>query len=186
MTPKRGDRAAPPPPPDGYTLEFATGDAAKGWEELCRVAAANTRTAYQALESNPCPNPATTRHHQLTGQLSTDTYGRQGAAAVAVRSHRRRTHLVPRRPRHPHLLVETGQHGPPESDRVNNAGTTHRRPFFAHRHLRCVPCRAHRWLSEAKAWTPTTRSRPTDTPKPRLLDYEDARGFGVGSVKITV
>ena len=75
MTPKRGDRAAPPPPPGGYTLKFATSDAAKGWEELCRVAAANLRTAYQTLESNPCPNRVTTRHHQLKGELSTAAHG---------------------------------------------------------------------------------------------------------------
>lgn len=75
MTPKRGDRATPPPPPGGYTLKFATGDAAKGWDELCRVAPANTRTAYQLLESNPCPDPATSRQHQLKGSLSTDTHG---------------------------------------------------------------------------------------------------------------
>jgi hypothetical protein len=31
---KRGDRAAPPPHPGGYTIRFATNDAAKGWEEL--------------------------------------------------------------------------------------------------------------------------------------------------------
>ena len=75
MTPKRGDRVAPPPAPSGYTLKFATSDAAKGWEELCRVAPANTLAAYRALEGSPCPSPATSRHHQLKGSMSTDVHG---------------------------------------------------------------------------------------------------------------
>jgi hypothetical protein len=75
VTPRRGDRVAPPPARDGYSIRFATGDVAKGWEELCRVAAANTRAAYDAMERNPCPRPATERQHQLKGSLSADTYG---------------------------------------------------------------------------------------------------------------
>jgi hypothetical protein len=75
MTAKRGDRAAPPPRPGGYTLRFATNDAAKGWEELCRQAAANTRAAFEAIEADPCPSPPTPRHHQLKGQLAHDSYG---------------------------------------------------------------------------------------------------------------
>jgi hypothetical protein len=72
---RRGDRAAPPPRRDGYLLRFATNDAAKGWEELCRQAPANTRAAFDAIEANPCPSPATGRQHPLKGSLSTDTYG---------------------------------------------------------------------------------------------------------------
>lgn len=74
MSAKRGDRVAPPAKAGGYVLRFATNDAAKGWEDLCRQAPANTRTAYEAIEANPCPAPATSRHHQLKGQLATDTY----------------------------------------------------------------------------------------------------------------
>ena len=77
MSPKRGDRVAPPPPPDGYTLKYATTDAMKGWEELCQQAPASTRKAYEAIESDPCPAPPTTRHHQLKGQLSTGVHGGQ-------------------------------------------------------------------------------------------------------------
>lgn len=55
-------------------IRFATNDAAKGWEDLCRQAAANTRTAFDAIETNPCPTPPTSRQHQLKGQLATDTY----------------------------------------------------------------------------------------------------------------
>lgn len=75
MSAKRGDRAAPPPHPGGYTIRFATNDAAKGWEELCRQAATSTRTAFEAIEANPCPSPPTARHHQLKGQLAGDSYG---------------------------------------------------------------------------------------------------------------
>jgi hypothetical protein len=74
MNVKRGDRAAPPPRPGGYLIRFATNDAAKGWEDLCRQAAANTRTAYDAIEATPCPAPPTSRQHQLKGKLATDTY----------------------------------------------------------------------------------------------------------------
>jgi hypothetical protein len=68
---------APPPPPDGYALRYANTDAMKGWEELCQQAPANTRKAYEVIESDPCPTPPTTRHHQLKGALSTDVHGGQ-------------------------------------------------------------------------------------------------------------
>lgn len=72
---RRGDRTAPPARPGTYTLRFASSDAAKGWEELCREAPANTRTAFETIETNPCPVPATARHHQLRGSLATGAYG---------------------------------------------------------------------------------------------------------------
>ena len=75
MSPKRGERVAPPPRPGGYALRFATSDAAKGWELLCQQAPENTRTAYEAIEANPCPSPPTTRHHQLKYKFATDTHG---------------------------------------------------------------------------------------------------------------
>jgi hypothetical protein len=74
---KRGDRAAPPPRPGGFTIRFATNDAAKGWEELCRQTPSNLRTAYDAIESTPCPDPSTSRRHQLKGSLSSDTHAGQ-------------------------------------------------------------------------------------------------------------
>ncbi|MFC7549403.1 hypothetical protein [Plantactinospora sp. GCM10030261] len=52
MTPKRGDRVAPPARSDEYELRFATNDAVKGWEDLCRQAPANTRTAFDTLRRN--------------------------------------------------------------------------------------------------------------------------------------
>ena len=70
MSPKRGDRAAPPPRPDEYDLRFATSDAAKGWDELCRHTATNTRTAYNAIRAAPRPAPPTERHHRLKHDLA--------------------------------------------------------------------------------------------------------------------
>ncbi|GAA3450971.1 hypothetical protein GCM10018962_28040 [Dactylosporangium matsuzakiense] len=75
MSAKRGDRAAPPPRADGYSLRFASNDAAKGWEELCRQAAANTRAAFDAIETDPSPAVPTPRQHPLKGSLATDTHG---------------------------------------------------------------------------------------------------------------
>ncbi|GAA4717412.1 hypothetical protein GCM10023198_46220 [Promicromonospora umidemergens] len=65
MSAKRGDRAAPPPHLGGYTIRFATNDAAKGWEDLCRQAPSNVRTAFDAIESTPRPNPPTSRQRLL-------------------------------------------------------------------------------------------------------------------------
>ena len=70
MSPKRGDRTAPPALPGEYTIRFATNDAAKGWEDLCRQVASNTRTAFEAMRANPCPSPETGRHHRLYGKLA--------------------------------------------------------------------------------------------------------------------
>jgi hypothetical protein len=69
MSPKGGDRVAPPALPDEYTIKFAAHVAAKGWEELCRQAAANTRTAHEAMRANPCPNPETSRQNRLKHEL---------------------------------------------------------------------------------------------------------------------
>ncbi|GAA1656314.1 hypothetical protein ACFQY4_02410 [Catellatospora bangladeshensis] len=74
MTPKRGDRVAPPSLPGEYALRFATNDAVKGWDELCRQAAANTRAAFEALRGNPCPRPETDRQHRLRHDLAWGTH----------------------------------------------------------------------------------------------------------------
>lgn len=73
MTPKRKDRVAPPPGPDEWDMRFATSEAAKGWEELCRQAPHNLRRAWEALRTDPCP-PATPRQHPLKGSLGTGTF----------------------------------------------------------------------------------------------------------------
>jgi hypothetical protein len=74
MSPKRGDRAAPPALPGEYTIKFATNDSAKGWEELCRQAAANTRTAYEVIRADPCPRLATGRQERLRKELAFTSY----------------------------------------------------------------------------------------------------------------
>lgn len=74
MSPKRGDRVAPPPGPHEYDLRFANNAAAKGWADLCAQAAGNARTAYEAIRASPRPAPMTERHHRLKHDLGTDTH----------------------------------------------------------------------------------------------------------------
>jgi hypothetical protein len=67
MTPKRGDRVAPPPGPDQYDVRFDSSEAAKGWGDLCQQASGNTFDAWVAMRTKPCPNPPTSRHEPLKG-----------------------------------------------------------------------------------------------------------------------
>lgn len=69
--PKKGERVAPPPPPEGWELRHATKEAVEGWEELTRVASNATYKAYEVLSRSPeiPTNPA--RQHPLRGQLGT-------------------------------------------------------------------------------------------------------------------
>lgn len=73
MSPKRKDRAAPPPVNDEWDVRFGTNEAAKGWEELCRQAATNTRAAFELMRSSPRP-PEDRRHTRLRGDLATRSY----------------------------------------------------------------------------------------------------------------
>lgn len=70
MTPKRGERAAPPPLPDEYDLRFDDAESAKGWEELSRAAPGNLRKAFDAIRAQPRPLRPTERHHRLHGSLA--------------------------------------------------------------------------------------------------------------------
>lgn len=74
MSPKRGDRAAPPPTGDEYDIRFANTDAADGWENLSRQAANNLRRAFERIHSTPraVDNPA--RQHRLKGSLGTGLF----------------------------------------------------------------------------------------------------------------
>lgn len=69
MTPKRGERAAPPPLPEESDVRFDNAESAKGWEELARSAPGNLRRAFDALRAQPRPVPPTPRHHPLRGSL---------------------------------------------------------------------------------------------------------------------
>ncbi len=74
MSPKRGDRVAPPATGSLWDLRFATSEAAKGWDELCRQAAANTLVAYEEMRHRAVEQEPTTRHHQLKGRLATGVH----------------------------------------------------------------------------------------------------------------
>jgi hypothetical protein len=65
---KRGDRVAPPARPDGWEARFATSEAAKGWEELCRVARANTWEAWVVPTERPMRPESPARQHRLRGR----------------------------------------------------------------------------------------------------------------------
>ncbi len=69
--PKKGDRAAPPPPQGGWDVVFGDKDAPEGWNELCRTAATSMRAAYEALTQYPTSPQRPKRQHRLKGQLST-------------------------------------------------------------------------------------------------------------------
>jgi hypothetical protein len=74
MSPKRGDRAAPPPGDSEWDIRFANGEAAKGWEQLGTQAPANTRTAWHLMRTGPAPAIRTERHHRLKGELAQGTH----------------------------------------------------------------------------------------------------------------
>jgi hypothetical protein len=71
VSPKRGDRAAPPPVDGEFDLRFANSAAADGWEQVARHAPGNLRRAYDAIRANPRSAVAPERHHRLKGSLAT-------------------------------------------------------------------------------------------------------------------
>ncbi len=74
MSPKRGDRAAPPPADDEWDIRFANAEAAKGWEQLCAQAAGNTRAAWYLMRTDPAPATRTERHRRLRGELASGAH----------------------------------------------------------------------------------------------------------------
>lgn len=77
MTPKRGDRAAPPAVNDEYEIVFTTSDSAKGWDDLGRQEPNNTRWAYDQMRHNPgCrATPPNGRHSRMKRELATGYHG---------------------------------------------------------------------------------------------------------------
>lgn len=67
--PAKNDRAAPPPPKDGYTLRFLRKDAAEGWEQLCKQAPGPMMVAYEQLSARPCDPVNFDRQHRLKYDL---------------------------------------------------------------------------------------------------------------------
>jgi hypothetical protein len=74
VSPKRGDRAAPPPVEGEYDLRFASSEAADGWEQLARHAAGNLRRAYDRIRADPRGGDRPERQHRLKGSLGTGTF----------------------------------------------------------------------------------------------------------------
>jgi hypothetical protein len=74
MSPKRGDRAAPPPIDDEYDIRFANTEAAVGWEHLSRHATGNLRRAFEKIRANPRAMDNPDRQHRLKGRLGTSTF----------------------------------------------------------------------------------------------------------------
>jgi hypothetical protein len=74
VSPRRGDRAAPPPVPGEYDLRFASNDAAAGWEQLAGQAAGNLRRAFDAIRADPRSRAVPERQHRLKGSLGTGAW----------------------------------------------------------------------------------------------------------------
>ncbi|MFI9157804.1 hypothetical protein [Kitasatospora aureofaciens] len=71
MSPKRGDRAAPPPTGEEYDLRFANSEAAEGWEHLARQATSTLRRAFEMIRAAPRAIDNLGRQHRLKNSLST-------------------------------------------------------------------------------------------------------------------
>jgi hypothetical protein len=74
MSPRRGERAAPPPVGGEFELRFASNDAATGWEELSRQAPGNLRRAFEKIRSAPRASDEPERQHRLKGKLGSATW----------------------------------------------------------------------------------------------------------------
>jgi hypothetical protein len=70
MSPRRGDRAAPPPGPGDWDVRFAHNDAARGWEELCQQAPGGTLAAWETMRRSPDPAVQSPRQHRLRFELA--------------------------------------------------------------------------------------------------------------------
>jgi hypothetical protein len=120
VSPKRGNRVAPPPVKGEWEVKFGTSEAAKGWEDLCIQAKAKTREAYELMGSNPRP-PQDESHYQLRG------------GAIAARSfggrdkgQRKRADLVPARRRKAHRMGGVRVPRTSQGDRAVTRGRPHR------------------------------------------------------------
>jgi hypothetical protein len=71
VSPKRGDRVAPPPGPGEWDVRFRNNEAARGWVALCRHAPRNSFDAWTAMRQDPMPRTDSPRQHRLHGRLST-------------------------------------------------------------------------------------------------------------------
>lgn len=56
-----------------WEIRFSENAAAQGWQELSRLAPADTRWAWLTIRRNPAPLAASAHHHRLHDQLATGT-----------------------------------------------------------------------------------------------------------------
>ena len=75
MTPRRGERAAPPPGAGEWDIRFATNEAARGWEELSRRSPGPLRDCWLALRHRPTQPTNPTRQHRLHRSLGDRSLG---------------------------------------------------------------------------------------------------------------
>lgn len=75
MSPSRGDRVAPPPPPGGWELRYADKQAVDGWEQIRRVASNNLFRAWYILSTTPVDPQNPERQHPLKGELGSRMVG---------------------------------------------------------------------------------------------------------------
>lgn len=113
MSPRRGDRVTVPPPEGHWDVRFATGDAAMGWEELCRHVLSNARRCLEILQTAPRSSANPDRQHRLRGDLATHQHNGKnleqwefeitgsGRVRYVIDERTRTVWLVYASPRHP-------------------------------------------------------------------------------------
>jgi hypothetical protein len=113
MSPRRGDRVTVPPPRDQWDVRFGTGEAADGWDELCRHALPNSRRCLEILRAGPRSGAGPDRQHRLRGDLATHRHNGHdmeqweyevtsgGRVRYVVDDDKRTVWLIYASPRHP-------------------------------------------------------------------------------------
>ncbi len=71
--PKRGDRVAPPPRPEGWDLRFGDNATVDGWERLCSQVPGPALIVWTALRTDP--RARSQRQHPLKGDFATRSVG---------------------------------------------------------------------------------------------------------------
>ncbi len=74
MSPKRGDRAAPPAIGGEFEIRLATSESCQGWEQLAAQAPGNLRRAYDVIRADPRAKANPDRQHRLKGGLGSATW----------------------------------------------------------------------------------------------------------------
>jgi hypothetical protein len=67
--PKRGERVAPPARSGTWEVRYATSEAVRGWEELCRNAPNATEACWDRLRESPTKARSQRRQSRLKGPL---------------------------------------------------------------------------------------------------------------------